>query len=295
VTTLIIGCGYLGERVGLLLSQKGEAVFGTVRSQERAQAIARLGIEPVIADVLKPDLLGALPAAERIFYSVGFDRAAGSTMRAVYVDGLNNVLVQLYGVGIVERFVQASSTSVYGQSGGEWVNEQSPAQPVSESGRLVLEAEEHVRDWARRRGGPHVAIALRFAGLYGPGRVVRLGLVKSGEPIPGDPDKLLNMIHIDDAAQAAVRALEMGLAEPLYLACDDRPATRREYYNQVAMLVGAPPPRFEAPQPGSVLVARDLSNKRISNRRMKAGLGVELIYPDIQTGLPAALFEGRSA
>ena len=78
--------------MGARLRQQGERVFGTVRSPDRAAVIAALGIEPVIADVLVPDSLGRLPEAERVFYCVGFDRAAGSSMRTVYVDGLQNVL-----------------------------------------------------------------------------------------------------------------------------------------------------------------------------------------------------------
>ena len=92
MTTLIIGCGYLGQRVGRLLAASGERFFGTVRSGARAAQIAALGIEPVVADVLNPQSLGALPAVERVFYCVGFDRSAGASMRTVYVEGLLNVL-----------------------------------------------------------------------------------------------------------------------------------------------------------------------------------------------------------
>ena len=77
MTTLIIGCGYLGERVGVRLRRGGEQVFGTVRSDARAAEIAAQGIEPVIADVLDRASLRGLPAAERVFYCVGFDRSAG--------------------------------------------------------------------------------------------------------------------------------------------------------------------------------------------------------------------------
>jgi uncharacterized protein YbjT (DUF2867 family) len=83
VSTLIIGCGYLGQRLGTRLVRDGERVYGTIRSPGRAEEIARIGIEPVIADVLRPESLIALPAAERVFYAVGFDRASGAAMREV--------------------------------------------------------------------------------------------------------------------------------------------------------------------------------------------------------------------
>jgi nucleoside-diphosphate-sugar epimerase len=287
VTTLIIGCGYLGQRLGARLHQQGERVFGIVRSPGRADVIAALGIEAVIADVLVPESLSRLPEADRVFYSVGYDRATGSSMRAVYVDGLQNVLDKL--PHSVKRFVYASSTGVYGQTNGEWVEETSPACPQHESGRVCLAAEELVLNWANTNDHSASAIILRFAGLYGPGRIVRRSILERGEPIPGDPQKFLNLIHIDDAAQAASAALATGNAEPIYVVSDDRPVTRQEYYGRMATLLDAPSPRFEPPTPGSPDAARDATNKRIANDRIKSGLGIALIYPDITTGLSSCL------
>ncbi len=287
MTTLIIGCGYLGERLGIRLVQDGGRVFGTVRSPGRAEAIARSGIVPVIADVLRPETLASLPAADRVFYAVGFDRSAGAAMREVYVDGLQSVLDRL--PHSVDRFVYAGSTGVYGQSGGEWVDEDSPTSPEHESGRVVLGAEGRIRAWAATREGGVSAVILRFAGLYGPGRIVRRALLERGEPIPGEPDKFLNLVHIDDAAAASAAALNREKPAPVYLVADDRPVSRREYYATAARVIGAPEPRFEPPRPGSVEATRDATNKSVDNRRMKADLGVVLRYPDITTGLVAAL------
>jgi nucleoside-diphosphate-sugar epimerase len=287
VTTLIIGCGYLGERAGILISRGGESVHGTVRSQHRATEIGRRGITPVVADVLEPDSLRRLPAAGCVLYCVGFDRSAGASMRSVYVDGLKNVLDRLPPVGL--RFVYASSTGVYGQTGGEWVDEQTPPRPRQESGKLCLEAEEHVRAWAGAGNRSTSAIILRFAGLYGPGRVVRRAMLERGEPIPGDPERYLNLIQIDDAAHVAVAALASGAPNPIYLVADDRPVTRREYYARVAALLGAPEPRYERPDPETIEASRDETNKRIANGRMKRGLDITLAYPDITTGLRASL------
>jgi nucleoside-diphosphate-sugar epimerase len=206
-------------------------------------------------------------------------------MRAVYVDGLRNVLDRM--PASVGRIVYAGSTGVYGQSDGEWVDEGSPTCPRHESGRVCLEAEEVLRDWAGPRAGR--AVVLRFAGLYGPGRIVRRAVLERGEPIPGDPDKFLNMVHVVDAARAAAAALDFDAPEPIYAIADDRPVTRREYYAVAAKALGAPGPRFAPPQPGSPESVRDATNKRIANHRMKRGLGLEPRYPDIATGLVAAL------
>ncbi|MGP0063843.1 MAG: SDR family oxidoreductase [Isosphaeraceae bacterium] len=283
---MIIGCGYLGQRLGALLLRDGGRVFGTVRSAGRAAEIAGLGIEPVIVDVLQPDSLRELPRVDRVFYCVGFDRAAGAAMRAVYVDGLQNVLDNL--PASVGRIVYASSTGVYAQAGGEWVDEGSPTHPMHESGKVCLEAEGRIRAWSEARSISS-AVVLRFAGLYGPGRIVRRAILERGEPIPGDPDKFLNMIHIEDAARVSAAALDAVEPDPIYTVGDDRPVTRREYYTVAARALGAPEPRFAPPLPGSPEAARDATNKRVANHRMKRGLGITLLYPDITTGLPAAL------
>ena len=211
----------------------------------------------------------------------------GASMRSVYVDGLLNVLESLPRG--VSRVAYASSTGVYGQTEGEWVDEKTPPEPRTESGKICLEAEGRLHEWAEKSDRTTSVVVLRFAGLYGPGRVVRRKLVELGDPIPGDPDKLLNLIHIDDASSAAVAALSIPAPDPIYLVNDDRPVTRREYYSLIAKLLDAPPPRFVPLDAGDLVDGRDATSKHVANQRMKAHLGVELNYPEITIGLPAAL------
>ena len=281
-TTLIVGCGYLGRRVGRLLSGRGERVFGTTRSAARSEELARWGIEAVVADVLEPGSLSGLPEANRVLYCVGFDRSRGMPIRMVSVDGLRHALGHL--IDRAGRLVFASSTGVYGQDDGAQVDEDSPTGPRTESGRATLDAEAVVRSYGVDCG-LH-SVILRFSGLYGPGRIMRREALLKGEPIAGDPEKFLNLIHIDDAANAAVAALDRGRSGGLYLVSDDRPVPRREFYALAAEGLKAPAPRFAPPGPESV---REESNKRVSNARMHAELGVTLAYPDIITGVPAAI------
>lgn len=285
MSTLIIGCGYLGQRVGQRLLADGERVWGTVRSRSRADDLAALGIEPVIADVLDPDSLRALPGADRVFYTVGFDRNVGVAMRSVYVDGLRAALGVVAGPGV--RVVYASSTGVYGQESGDWIDEDAPAEPRHESGRICLEAENLARERATAQG--FSLIVLRFAGLYGPGRIPRRASVAQGEPIVGDAAKYVNFIHIDDAAASAVAALDRGRAGRVYHVADDRPVTRVEFYVELARVLNAPAPRFVRPDPGSPEARREESNKRVSNRRLREELAVDLRYTDIIHGLGAVL------
>lgn len=282
MSTLIVGCGYLGRRVGRLLAQKGERVFGTVRSEARARELTDWGVEPVTLDVLDPRSRQQLPDADRIVYCVGFDRSAGIPIREVYVEGLRNILEHLEGRG-VRRLVYASSTGVYGQDDGGWVDEDSPTLPRHESGRACLDAENLARESGRDRGIG--TVILRFSGLYGPGRIPRRAAVERGEPILGDPSKFLNLVHIDDASRATVAALDHSSPGRTFLVSDDRPVERLEFYRLIAEHLSAPPPSFAPPGPGP-----EEADKRISNRRMHAELRIALDFPDISTGVPAALW-----
>jgi nucleoside-diphosphate-sugar epimerase len=281
VSTVIVGCGYLGERVGKCLVERGERVLGTVRSAARAGKLDHLGIEPLIADVVQPESIDSLPLVERVLYCVGFDRSTGIDRRAVSIDGLKAFLDRVPRA--VRRIVYASSTSVYGQTQGQWVSEDSPANAAQEAGKLCKEAEETLRIWGEHAGCSRVV--LRFSGLYGPGRVIGREVLERGEPIPGNPTSFLNLVHIEDAARAAVAALDREDPDSLFLITDDRPVERREYYALTARLLNAPPPRFEPPPLGD----RDSTNRRIANRKLREVLGLNLAYPDITTGVPAAL------
>jgi nucleoside-diphosphate-sugar epimerase len=265
---LIIGCGYLGSVAACRWLAARHRVAGLTRS--RAEELRAIGIEPVLGDVTDPNL--RLPTADTVLYAVGLDRSSGKSMREVYVGGLANVLAALPEV---RRFVYISSTSVYGQTGGEWVDEASPTEPVEESGRVGLECERLLRE---RRPN---AVVLRFAGIYGPARVIRRADVERGEPLAADPAGWLNLIHVEDGAAAVLAAAEQGEPGAIYNVTDDRPVTRREFYTEMAALLGAPSPRFAA--------ATERSNRRVSNRRMRSELGVELQFPDFRTGLRDAI------
>jgi nucleoside-diphosphate-sugar epimerase len=280
MTTLIVGCGYLGRRVGRLLRDRGNDVHGTTRSAANAGVLRTWGVSPVVADVLDPSTLTSLPTADRVLFCVGYDRSTGVPPRAVYVNGLRNVLNRLGEQST--RWVLVSSTGVYGQVDGSWVDESSPTHPLTETGRACFEAEELFQDSSL--GGAIV----RYSGLYGPGRIIRRTALERGEVITADPDKWLNLIHIDDAAAVAVALLERQDVEGIVVASDDRPVYRREYYMRAAELLKVSPPRFAPPTPGSP-AAREESNKRVSNRRLRVQLAIPLIYPDITTGLPATV------
>jgi len=284
---LVIGCGYLGRRVAARWRAAGLRVFAATRSRSHADEFQRSGLEPVPCDVLDPSSLCALPEAPDVAYCVGLDRTAGVDMRTVYVDGLANVLTALAGrrnaTADGGRFVYVSSTGVYAQSDGREVDESAATEPVAESGRVVLEAERLLH---QRRPD---AMILRFAGIYGPGRLIREKTVRAGEPLSGDPDQWLNLIHVEDGAAAVLAALERGRPGGVYNVCDDRPVRRRDFYTRMAEVLGAPPPRFAPPAGGS---DADRVNRRTVNRRMREELAVVLRYPSYEEGLAASADAG---
>ena len=293
--SLIVGCGYLGRRVADRLLAAGEQVFATTRSAERASEWAALGLRPIVADVTRPENWGDWPTSERVLFAIGYDRSSGGTVEQVYVDGLRAVLTRLLrcAEGRSLSLIHASSTGVYGQTDGLWVDETSLTEPRSGSGRALLEAERVAAEFARREGWS--VTSLRFAGLYGQDRLIRRSALERGEPIPGDPERWLNLIHIDDAVSAVLQAWRTsdapGSARVLNIV-DDQPIPRRMYYQTVCDLLGRPLPPFEPPRPAESDDARsrrEEGNKRVSNRLAKEVLGFTPIYPSIATGVAASL------
>lgn len=289
--TLIVGCGFLGLRVARLWREAGHRVAAVTRSAERAAALRDSGIDPIVADVMQPHSLAGLPQADVLLYAVGYDPRSSHSKRDVYVGGLDNVLRA--GAARVERLVYVSSTSVYGQTDGERVNEESPCEPASENGRTCLEAEAVVRRHFRAEMiNCRSAHVLRMSGLYGPGRLIaRVEALRAGAPVTGNPDAWLNLIHVEDAARVVVACVERDVPGDTYLVSDDRPVTRREYYGRLAALIGAPAPSFC--ETASASTRTTGLNKRCDNSRMRRELLPELIHPTIEQGLVDAISGAR--
>ena len=138
----------------------------------------------------------------------------------------------------VRRVVMTSSTGVYGQQNGERVDADTPAEPSDERGQLLLEGE---RVWLESSLDAYV---VRFAGLYGPGRVVGMKAVREGAPLVGDPNAWLNLIHVDDAADLLLAVVTCDRPGRIDQGSDGLPVKRIEYYSFLAEKLGAPPVRM---------------------------------------------------
>jgi len=273
VRRLVVGCGYLGERVARLWRDAGDEVYATTRGH-RADALSGAGFRPLKMDVTAGSALGPLPVVDTVVFAVGRDRRSGATMFDIHVAGLRSLLDAL--PGSTGRVIYVSSTGVYGQDTGEWVDEDSVCEPVSEGGKACLSGERLLSAHVRGRD----ALVLRLAGLYGPARVPLSANVTAGRPIAGSPDAYLNLIHVEDAAAAVAAAAAAGpVTGPTYVVSDGHPPTRGEYAGWLATQLGVPRPVFEG---GSGL------GKRVRNARAVRVLGLRLEYPSYREGLAAA-------
>jgi len=288
---LIFGCGYLGQRVAQRWLEQGHVVHVVTRSAARAEELRDAGFSPIVADVAQPDSLRNFPPADEVLYAIGYDRHAGASRQAVQVDGLRAALDAVHGANRQAaredarlKLVFISTTGVYSQGDGSWINENSPCEPQTESGRACLAAEEVLRSHPLGARG----IILRLAGIYGPGRLPRRDLLQQGKPVPADGDSYLNLIHVDDAASIILAAFARAIAPALYLVSDGHPVLRRDYYAELARLIGAPPPCLIG-NGADLNARRGNSDKRISNARLIADLAVTLQFPTFRPGLAASL------
>ncbi len=162
---LVVGHGYLGARVAKLWQSHGKTVFVTTRHRQKVAALDASGLRPIVCDVSDAtSLLGRLPEVNTVLYAVGFDRSSDKAMREVCVGGLHNVLNAL--PASTERIIYISTTGVYGQADGDWIDEESPCRPSRESGRVFLEAEEALRAHALGRR-ESFSDSREFTGLEG--------------------------------------------------------------------------------------------------------------------------------
>ncbi len=280
---LIFGCGYLGRRVARRWIAQGHSVSAVTRSQARADDLARESITPIIAEISLPGRFPDLPHFDAVLFAVGFDRSPGHSIHEVYVGGLLNALGAL-AANCPRRFLYISSTGVYGDTGGEWIDEESLCNPIREGGKACLAAESML---AASALGPS-SIILRLAGIYGPGRLPRKADLLAGLALAACEQRYLNLIHVEDAAAAVDLALEKGGAHRLYLVSDGSPVKRGDYYREVATQLNAPPPQFD-PNAVSSRISRAASDKRVCSARIVRELGFAPRYASYREGIAASI------
>lgn len=283
MTTLVAGCGYVGSAVAELLQRmKGEVVYGL----RRHEGALPDGVRSIVADLTdRAALSRAIPDdIDALVYSAAADERTDAAYEAAYVRGLDNVLEVLRARGApVKRVVFTSSTAVYAQAGGEWVDESSPTEPRSFTGARMLEAERVAV------AGPFPAVVLRLAGIYGPGRDRIVRQVAAGEARRPALAIWTNRIHRDDCAGAIAHLLSLDAPPPLVIGADDEPAELGAIMTWVAEQLGvAPPPVSSDPADA----ARRGGSKRCRNARLVAS-GYTFCYPTYREGYRDAIDAAR--
>lgn len=274
---LIAGCGYVGQVLAAALAREGHEVIGLRRHPEGLPE----GVHPLAADLTDPSSLAALPALDHVVYAASADERSDAGYAAAYVRGVEILLARLEATSPeLRRILFVSSTGVYAQQDGSWVDEDSPTQPTHFTGRRLLEGEARVR--ASGRG-----IVVRLAGIYGPGRTSLIERVRQGRATlpPGGP-RYTNRIHRDDAAEALRVLLQAERPPEVVIGVDSDPAPLAEVYTWLARRLGVPGPR-EDPVAGEPPPA-PRSNKRCRNARLLAS-GVSLRHPSFREGYGALL------
>ena len=279
---LIAGCGDLGSRLASRMQAEGWRVYGLRRQ------VAQLPSEvvPVAADLQQAACPPAWPVQtpDYLVYCAAANESSEAGYRAAYVDGLRHVLEWLTSHGQrPKRLLFVSSSSVYGQQAGEWVDETSPVQAESYSGRIMLEAEQ----LALNSGVP--ASVVRLTGIYGPGRQWLLNQVRQGYRVANEPPLYGNRIHIDDAAALLAHLIKAdGQGSALadcYLGVDDEPAPLHEVVAWLREQLGVTAWSEQAS-------VRRAGSKRCRNTRARA-LGWTPQYPSYREGY-AAILRGLS-
>ena len=286
----VLGCGYVGVELGRQLTDKGHDVTGVRRSASGVETVERAGFRAVRADVTDAESLGAVPDADWVVFAASSGGRGAEAARAVYVDGLRTAIDHFAARSDPpERLVYTSSTGVYGDHDGDWVDESTPLDPRTEKTRVLAEAERVALD-ATREAGVDGTVA-RFAGLYGPDRY-RLARYLDGPVTAG----YLNMVHRDDAAGAVGHLLVAAVArDDVVLVVDDDPVDKWAFADWLADVCGRPRPpkrtkeeRLESGALSAAAERRILTSKRCSNDRLRE-LGYEFRYPTFREGYRDAI------
>jgi len=283
---LIVGCGYVGLPLGVELVRLGHEVFGLRRNPAVEGEMKTAGIQPLFGDVTRPETLAALP--REYDWVVNCVAAGGDAenYRQVYLQGTRN-LIEWLTPNPPKKFVYTSSTSVYGQTDGSQVKESSPTEPLAETAKILLETEKLLLAAVADRKIP--AVILRVAGIYGPDRGHGFKqFLKNEARIEGDGSRFMNMIHRDDLISCIIGALKSGRAGEIYNAVDDEPVSQMNFFQWLAGTVGKYPPPSE-PENSLENRKRGVTNKRVSNRRLKMELGCQFKYPNFRKGYSAEI------
>lgn len=284
---LIVGCGYLGRRVARREQEQGNRVVALVRSAGSTTELQARGLEVLQADLDDSRSLAGLPTRSAVVYYFAPPPSTGRTDPRI-----SHFLSAIDADALPARVVLVSTSGVYGDCHGDWVDESRPARPDADRAHRRFDAETRLRRWAGEHAVPFVI--LRVPGIYGPGRLPVERLTRRLPVLRESESPWSNRVHVDDLARACLAAARRGVSGAVYNVSDGHPSTMTDYFNRVADAAGlARPPQITMAEAGAQLSEGMRSylveSKRLDNRRMREELGVEPQYPDLAQGLAACV------
>ncbi|MGB9368931.1 MAG: SDR family oxidoreductase [Xanthobacteraceae bacterium] len=287
-TLFCFGLGYSASHVIHEFGGRFDRIAGTVTTREKAAAIATAGIGGHKAEAFvfdgtgaPPQITAALMDAAAVLVSVPPDDTGDPVLR--------HFSSTIAGAPQLQTIVYLSTIGMYGDHGGAWVDETTPAAPISERSRARLAAEQEWQALGAHAGKP-VAI-LRLSGIYGPGQNALIQLARGTAKRIDKPGQVFNRIHVEDLAQA-IDAVFAQRADGIFNVTDDEPTPQGEPIAFAAELLGvAPPPEIPFAEAAKAMSPMALSfyaeSKRVRNDKLKRALGVRLRYPTYREGLRA--------
>lgn len=287
-SVLIIGCGDVGRRLAAQYRAEGREVAGVVRSAESAGALQAAGMQALRCDLDADDLPGLPSRGAALFYLAPPVDVGKDDVR------IERLLAHLETTGAPARFLYMSTTGVYGDCGGRWIDESATLNPSTYRAQRRISAEGAVRKWCREQGIPWVI--LRVPAIYGPGRLLTERL-RSGQPtIQPEQCSYTNRIHVHDLVTVCHAAMARAPKDSVYNVSDGQPSTITDYLFKLAEITGLPKPPLISMQEAEKTLSPSLmsflkESKRIHNLKMLEELDVRLRYPDLLSGLKASLAE----
>lgn len=284
-SVVIVGCGDIGERVARLWQAHGVTVRGLARSAASGARLEAKGIIAVPGDLDDIRSLASLPTRQAVIYYFAPPPPPGDTDPR-----MEHLLGVITPERLPQKIVYISTSGVYGDHRGGWVNEATPPHPQTARAKARLAAETALLDWGRIKKVP--VVILRVGGIYGPGRLP-IERIQQGQPVVRREEaSYTNRIHADDLARVCAAAAERGADRAIYNVCDDEHSTMTDYFNAVADHLALPrPPEISLAEAQKVLTPGMLSyvneSRRMDNRRLREELGVTLLYPTLEAGLAA--------
>jgi nucleoside-diphosphate-sugar epimerase len=274
------GYGYTASFLAEVLSPYGWRIAGTTTDPEKLDHLRAQGIDAHLFNARRPlaDPAAAFDGVTHFLFSIPPDENGDPAFR-LHLDDIADALT-------TEWAGYLSTTGVYGNHNGQWIDENTPPAPDSRRGSLRLKAEEQ---WVSMHLPLHI---FRLSGIYGPGRSALDSVLSGTAQRINKPDHVFNRIHIEDIVQVLVASINQPSPGEIYNLADDMPAASSEVITYACHLANVEPPPltpYEQAELSPMLRSFYKDNKRVMNEKVRNRLGVELLYPDYRTGLQACM------